>query len=222
MGSKKIGLSGLLLVMALMVSFVPFAWAAAPEYQAEQAKAALVAFGPAGGHEYYIRVTNEKGANIDAKCGIRTANVASTIAFPTASIQTTIGFSECKLNGEEAFGYTNGCEYKFNLVAASSPATATLDILCPSGKEIEFEVNQAGKCKITIPEQKGLKHVIYSNNEGAIPDVTETFSITGLKYTIKKTCPEQAKEETKTNGIYTDGLTRQALVGGIQVGFWVE
>lgn len=220
MRSKKIGLFGLPAIV-LMVTFVPFAGAAAPEYKAKAAKATLLAFAPVGGHENYIRFTNEKGANIDFKCNQRFANQAGTIAFPTTSIQTTIGFSECKLNNEVAFGYPNGCEYKFNLVAASSPPTATLDILCPNGKEIELEVNEAGKCRVHIPEQKGLSHVIYSNNAGPPSDVTETFSITGLKYTIKKNCPEQAKEETKTNGIYTDGLKRQAFAGG-QVGFSVE
>jgi hypothetical protein len=200
-----------LIAVAALVGGIPFAAAeeGSPEFKAGESPATLSVFSASGLHEQYIRVTNEKGENLDVKCNVRTAHVESLTTFPTTSIQARAGFGECEVDGEaKSAAAGNGCEYKFNLVAASSPPTATMDIICPAGKEIEFE---GSKCKVTIPAQTGLKHVIYSNNSKAVPpDAVETFSITSLEYKIKAGCRGQAKNQTKTNGIYTDGLTMQA------------
>jgi len=206
---------------ALALGVVQFAGAddAAPEFHTGNNPATLDAFGPMGGHEYYLRFTNAKGENTDAKCSTRTASLFTATNFPVTSIKTSVGFNGCTLNGETAAAAVNGCEYEFKLVAGSEPVTATLDIVCPFGKKIEFE---SSKCRIDVWPQKGLKHVIYSNNEAAPTDVTETFSITGLEYTVSGFCPGQTKSETKTNGIYTDGLTVQATNAGKFVAVYVE
>jgi hypothetical protein len=220
---KAMGLAAVALIAALAISGVPFAGAeeeAAPEYQSENNPATVDIFSSAGIHEQYIRVTNEKGENLDVKCGIRSANLVTSTTFPTTSIQTRVAFGECTVDGEKAAGVANECEYLFNLVAGSNPATATLKIICPGTKEIEFE---SAKCRVFIPPQENLKHVVYSNNEAAKPpEAVETFSITGLKYWIYSGCRGESKTESKTNGIYTDGLKMQATSGGLQVGFWVK
>jgi hypothetical protein len=211
---------------ALALALVPFALAeeAAPEFQAENSPAKVDAFATGQNlHEQYIRVTNEKGENLDVKCNTRSATLSTATTFPRNSLKTSMGFGECAIAGMAAgSAFTNECEYEFSLVAASNPATATLSILCAAGKEIKFE--SFSGCVIRIPPQKGLKHVLYSNNETVSPpDVTETFSITGLEYTIAKGCPNQTKTETKTNGIDTDGLTmRGTVLTESLVGFWVK
>jgi hypothetical protein len=222
MRSKAIAGSVLAVFIALALNVVPFAGAeeeAAPEFKAEKSPSNIDAFGPVGGHEYYLRFTNQNGVNTDVKCSNRTGSNFNGVTFPTTTLKTSVGFGTCTLNGETAAASTNGCEYEYKLVTGSEPATATLDILCPS-KPIEFA---STKCTITIPEQKGLKHVLFSNTAGATPpDLTATFSITTLEYTVSFSCPEQTKKETKNNGIYTDGLTVQATNGGKLVGISVE
>jgi len=220
---RKLTMLGLVVLAVLAAAVVPLALAeeeAAPEYQSEKNPATVDIFSSVGIHEQYIRGTNEKGENLDVKCGIRSTNLVTSTTFPTTSMQTRVAFSSCTVDGETAAAATNECEYLFNLTAASSPATATLKIICPGAKEIEFE---SAKCRIFIPPQENLKHVIYSNNEAATPpEAVETFSITGLKYWIYNGCRGQTKTESKTNGIYTDGLKMQATSGGKQVGFWVK
>lgn len=223
MRAKAVAFSVLAVIIAVALNVVPLAGAeeeAAPEFKAEKSPSNLDVFAPVGGHEHYLRFTNQNGVNTDVKCSNRSGSNFNGVTFPTTALKTSFNFGGCTLNGETASAATNGCEYEYKLVAGSEPATATLDILCSGGKPIEF---QSTKCAITIPEQKGVKHVLFSNTAGATPpDLTATFSITTLEYTVSIICPEQTKKETKTNGIYTDGLTVQGTNGGKFVGLSVE
>ncbi len=60
--------------------------------------------------------------------------------------------------------------------------TALVDIVgCTAGKKIEF---QSVPCQITIGEQNGLSHVVFTNNAGAPHSVSADFTLSGLAYEL--------------------------------------
>lgn len=162
---------------------------------------------------------------------------AGTVKCSTADFNGTVGtttFSTLTLNAKyetcQAFGFLNatvnmnGCDYLFHIVEGSSPATATVDVVCPTGKEIE--VSSSG-CKAFIPGQTGLIHVILSNTEvGGIKDIDANITISGISYKLTGFfCPGGAGSFNE--GTYTGTATLRAYednggVEGAQISGWVE
>lgn len=126
--------------------------------------------------------------------------------------------------GCKAFGFIgatvspNGCSYVFHLVEGSSPPTATVDIECPSEKEITIT---ASSCVVHVPPQTGLSHVVFAN-EGtkATRDLKASVTVSGIHYTATSGCFNAG---TKANGVYSGTVTIKGFnSGGAQQGIWVE
>jgi hypothetical protein len=123
------------------------------------------------------------------------ANVQEATAIPSYSDPG------CTFGGTSMTVDVNGCKY--TITGAGEPAlTAKLDIVgCESGKHLT--VTQ-GTCELTIPEQNGLSHVVFSNVAGSKPThavISVTFQ--GITYEGDTGC-----------GVNVQGLHHDADLNG--------
>jgi hypothetical protein len=202
---------GLAAVMAMaLTAVVASAAQAAPLFHVEEAPATIT-----GTQTTRQVFTTESGT---VECENATFNGTSSVTT-TASQELSASYSGC--TAFFFFGATinmNGCKYKFNLVEGSSPPTATADLVCAAGKEIEIE---APFCKVTVPAQTGLKHIVFSNTGTKTGrDIDANVTIEGIKYTSQAGCSNAG---TYTNGTLNGGATVKADRGnGTANGLWVE
>lgn len=151
---------------------------------------------------------------------------AATTATTLETSQITYNHTEavnedsCKLGGVVFHKFQmNGCNYRFHSgeTLGAGEITATMDIVCPAGKEIETSGGLL--CSLRVPPQTGLKHVIF-RNEGTTPEtVTGETTVTGLRYTHTGACGDGKAHE---DGIYAGKFTTTAENNaGVQKGITV-
>jgi hypothetical protein len=149
--------------------------------------------------------------------GEHTANVTcesakftSTVTKTSTSQTITPVYTKCKAFGLAAPVAMNGCTYTLNDVAASSPATATVDVVCPAGKVITIKPTGLA-CVIEVGAQAGLKHVI-AENKGIEP--THVF----LNITVGSISAKTNGSECPTPGVtHLDGTyTGTATIEGFE------
>lgn len=216
---KALGLA-LVAVLAMSAMATAAAQAATPEFHTEEA-ATIKGKGPLAGHTHYFKFTNELNKNIFTECP-ESELAGTTLAKTVTSLTLAPTYNKCKTAGMAAEFKPNECDFVVQLVAGSVPPTATFDIVCPGKNEITIE---DAVCTIHIEPQTGLKHILLGTNTevGAKRDVDAVVEIIGLKYTITTGCPFQNKNETRSDGRYTEEVTLQAFkAGGAQQGLWVE
>lgn len=219
----KIKVLSLALIAVAAAIGVPMALAAAPEFNAEESPAKIYGVGNKPGHEHHFKFPNQVGGFVTVVCEKSTISITAH-TVPTDTLTLVPNYSECKIAGETAFAERKGCEYKVKLVAASSPPTGKLDVVCPDGQGITFE---SAKCVIHVLPQTGRQHVVFSNTEPGDAekrDVDATVSISDLEYKITPGCPGVFTTETKKTGTFTEELTLTADRNGKaeQQGFWVN
>jgi hypothetical protein len=130
------------------------------------------------------------------------------------------GYGPCELGAKEVDVDLNGCDYLLHAgeTLGAGKVGGTMDILCPEGAAIDFEVTSMPVCHLIIGEQLGLSALTFTNLGG---DVNVHFGLTELDYTLDLGCPEVG---VFTNGTYGGGTT--TMVGfkgpGMQTAFGVD
>ncbi|HXQ88849.1 MAG TPA: hypothetical protein VN733_04350 [Solirubrobacterales bacterium] len=133
----------------------------------------------------------------------------------------SLGYGPCTLGAKEVHVDVNGCDYLLHAgnTAGEHSVAGTMDIVCPAGKMIDFEVTSIPVCHLTVPAQTGLSALTYTNWTGA-GDVKLDFEISELAYGLDMGCPGPG---TYANGTFT-GIT--TFVGfkepGVQTLFKVD
>lgn len=133
----------------------------------------------------------------------------------------TPGYGPCTLGAKEVHVDLNGCDYLLHAGETSGEHSVegTMDIVCPAGQAIDFEVTSMPVCHLTVPPQTGLSALTYTNWTGA-GDVKLDFEISELAYGLDMGCPGPG---TYANGTFT-GIT--TFVGfkepGVQTLFKVD
>ena len=116
---------------------------------------------------------------------------------PSPTVTTSLSYSGCTFLG--FIGVTvkpNECKYTFH-------ASGTADVVCPTGKSIEFE---AAGCNVKVGSQTGLTSIGYANaGTGSGRTVTVSPNVTNITYTTNSSCPGGAG--TKSTGKYENGKT---------------
>jgi hypothetical protein len=202
---------GLALVAVFALTAVAASAAQAAEFHAEEAPV----FFEGSQVEQHI-FTVDKGT---VKCNTATFTGSSATAT-TATVTLTPVYSTCKFAGTAADVKMNGCDYLFHL---SSATTATVDVVCSGGAEIEVE-STTTNCIVHVPAQNGLSHVILAS-EGTTTtrDITATVTVAGIHYTeVGSEC--KFNGVATTNGTYNGTATIKGFKGqgGAQQGIWVE
>jgi hypothetical protein len=203
--------------LAFGAAAVPGAQAAAPEFKSEVEPVLYEG-------DQVVPLIFTIGLGLSSKC--TTAHFTGTgKTKASTSLTLTPNYGGCELFKEAAEFKTNGCTYVFNLVAASSPPTANMEIVCPAGKEMEIE-SKVVECTVKIGAQKALKHVLFSNGgTKKTSDYTMSFILTGIAYEeVGEKCVEPGAH---ANGEYSGTVTLKGyedLAGkkGAQVGISVE
>jgi hypothetical protein len=131
------------------------------------------------------------------------------------------GYGPCSLGAKEVDVHLNGCDYVVHAgnTIAEDKVGGTMDIVCPEGNVIDFEVTSMPICHLTVPPQAGLSALSFTNLTAA-GDVRLNFEIVELAYGLDMGCPNPG---AYANGTMT-GIT--TLVGfkepGVQTFFRVD
>ncbi len=202
---RKFKLFGVMAVAALALTAVAASAAqAAPEFHVESAPATIT------GEQIGTQVFTTTAGKVECS--------TATFKGSTAVTATTSQLLAPTYSGCRAFGFlsanvaTNGCEYNFHLTAGGvSPFPATVDIVCPAGKEITVTTSFSS-CVIHVPAQTGLGGITITNTgTKTTRDLDVKLAITGIKYSQTGSCT--GGEVTDTNGTLTGEATVKADVG---------
>lgn len=141
------------------------------------------------------------GASVTCKSAVFTGTAP---AEKFTVFEMNPAYSECS-----AFGFV-GSKAKMNECKFAMHITGVVDVKCPTGKEIEIEVNNGGPCIVKIPAQTGLKKLEYVNVTGknGRASVEAKINIKKIAYTSNRKgvgCPAQAEEATYTGGSVAEG-----------------
>lgn len=117
--------------------------------------------------------------------------------------------SVCEVGGKEVHVDVNGCDYLLHAgeTGGMNEVGGTMDILCPPGQAIDFEVTSMPVCHLTVGEQLGLSALTFTSKPG-FGDILLHFELAELDYLLDMGCPEAGFH---TNGTYGSGTT--TLVG---------
>jgi len=143
------------------------------------------------------------------------------LAAAAEELTLTPSYGPCSLGAKEVDVHLNGCDFVVhagNTIGEDNVA-GTMDIVCPQGNAIDFEVTSMPICHLTVPPQAGLNALTYTNLTAA-GDVRLNFEIVELTYGLDMGCPGPG---VYANGTIT-GIT--TLVGfkepGVQTFFRVD
>lgn len=127
---------------------------------------------------------------------------------------------KCTIAGKAVHVSSNGCDYRFHAGATlgADEVEGSMDVKCPAGATIDFEVTSAPVCHLRIGEQLGLNDVTFINRTMA-QDVDFDFDLEGIAYTLGANCSTQG---AFANGTYEGTSTLKAFVAGFNVGFSVD
>lgn len=178
--SRNLKALGLAALAALAIGAVSASAAQAGTFTAGAYPATITGQNVGGSHEF----TTVLGA---MKCGVK---FHGTLAAASQDLTLTPEYgTSCQLGGNEVHVNNNGCDFLFhagNTVVADQ-VKGSVDVKCPTGNRIDFEVTSMVTCHITVPEQLGLTHVTYTDQ--TVPkDVEADLHLTGLLYELDFGC----------------------------------
>jgi hypothetical protein len=207
----RIGLLGLIALTALATAAMAATAAQAGTFTAG-AYPATITGSAVGVH----LLTTERGA---MECA---PSFDGELAAASEELTVTPNFGTCKLGANAVNVKNNGCDFRLHAGLTSTLVedlvSGTMDVVCPQGSAMDFEITSTLICHLTIPAQLGLGTLTFTNRTAA-KDVDANFSIGGLKYTLDAGCPGAGNY---TNGTYGGTSTLKADHGGVGTSFAVE
>lgn len=130
--------------------------------------------------------------------------------------------TQCSLGETEIHVKVNGCDYLLHAGETTGEDTVagSMDIVCPAGKAIDFEITSVPICHLTVPGQTGLNALTFTNRTAA-KDVDLDFALEELVYRLDEGCPGAGNYN---NGSYGAGTTTMiaAKEGGMVIPFGVD
>jgi hypothetical protein len=114
--------------------------------------------GKAAHHVFVVK--NELGETLSFTCNQLTGEATSAATTGWEITLTKIGYDGCSAFGTPVVTRMNGCDYRFDVVLAGEFVVGRLQIKCPEGKSMEFEMAQTG-CVLTIGSQGTESGVTY-------------------------------------------------------------
>lgn len=130
--------------------------------------------------------------------------------------------TQCSLGETEIHVKVNGCDFLLHAgeTTAEDVVAGSMDIICPAGKAIDFEITSMPICHLTLPGQVGLNSLTFTDRTAA-KDVDLDFGLEELVYRLDEGCPGAG---TYNNGSYGAGTTTMvaAKEGGMVIPFAVD
>jgi hypothetical protein len=173
-----------------------------------------------GGASGTVQDTNEGESTYTINAGTakcKTIEFNGSYAASTVSSQTVKPtYKECT-----AFGFINTpidvgtCEFRFNTPVGT---TSTMDIINCGATPITIT---SFNCWVTIGNQNGLGHIVWTNVPGTPDHVLAHFTISGTTYTQHSKSFPGCTNGTFSNGTVVGTTTYKAFVAGSQVNLTV-
>ncbi|HET8814966.1 MAG TPA: hypothetical protein VFM51_08420 [Solirubrobacterales bacterium] len=135
----------------------------------------------------------------------------------TLTVVPTYG-TGCTIEGLMVHVSNNGCDFLLHAgeTLGEHEVGGTMDIQCPVGNAIDFEITAMMFCHLTVPAQEGL--AVKFQNSTMFPDAHLNTNVQGLTYRLDPGCPVVGNYN---NGTYTGTTTVKADHGGMGTGFAV-
>lgn len=153
------------------------------------------------------------GQNVGAhqfstEIGVMNCNVTLHGEMAAASSELTLTPSyatNCGINNKVVHVDMNGCDYLLHAdeTIAADEVGGSMDIECPEGSEIDFEITSLPICHLTVGEQLGLESITYTDRTG-VRDVDADMNLGGVAYGLDVGCAVQGTFE---NGTYAGTTT---------------
>lgn len=162
----------------------------------------------AGAYPATITGQNVGAHQFTTALGVMNCNVTFHGEMAAASSELTLTPSygtNCGINNKVVHVDMNGCDYLFHAgeTIAADEVDGSMDIKCPEGAEIDFEITSMPICHITVPEQLGLESITYTDRTG-VKDVDADMSLGGIAYGLDAGC---TVEGTVEGGTYAGTTT---------------
>jgi hypothetical protein len=199
---------GMLAMLATAAAFAPAAQAG--EFTAGKYPATII-----GTNNVIHKITTNLGVMECAPV------LHGNLEAPSEELTFSLGYGPCTLGANEVDVNVNGCDYRVHAgnTAGQHKVAGTMDIVCPEGSVIDFEVTSVPTCHLTVPGQTGLGALTYTNHTPPT-DVDLDFNLSGLSYTLDMGCPGPG---VYANGAFTGTTTLVAFHPvGVQVAFGVD
>lgn len=100
-------------------------------------------------------------------------------------------YGTCGIEGNVVHVNDNGCDFRLraNATIAMHVVGGSMNIICPDGAKIDFEITAEPVCHVTVPGQNELGPLRYTTDTEA-DDVDLDFQIEGLFYELDMGCPQ--------------------------------
>lgn len=153
---------------------------------------------------------NVGGAHVfTTSAGMMNCNVTFHGEMAAAAGELTLTPTyNCGIGGLQVDVDLNGCDYVLHAgeTVVMDIVNGTMDIKCPVGAKIDFEITSMVPCNITVGEQTGLTAITYTNKTMA-KDVLVDMNLGEIVYTADLGCPGAG---VHNNGTYNGTTTLKA------------
>jgi hypothetical protein len=135
------------------------------------------------------------------------------------TLAPTYGTS-CEIGMKEVHVTNNGCDFRMHAsnTLGEDAVAGTMDIVCPEGNAMDFEITSNPICHLTVPGQASLSALTYTNRTMA-KDVDVDFNIVELVYRLDNNCSVVGNF---ANGTYGGTSTLKADHEGAATSFGVD
>jgi hypothetical protein len=129
--------------------------------------------------------------------------------------------TSCKSEEQSVHISNNGCDLAMRAGSTKEAdvVSGTMDVVCPLGKAIDFELTSPPGCHFMVPAQEKTSLLTY-RMDTAKKTISVEYGVSKLAYVLSSKCPEAAGEYA--NGAYLGTSTLQATNEGLATSFLVE
>jgi hypothetical protein len=145
-----------------------------------------------------------------------------TLASGSESLTLTPNYgTSCESEEKPVHVNENGCDLRLRAGSKVEPEvfSGTMDVVCPIGKAIDFEITSTPICHFIVLPQENKPLFTFRNHPEEKAIYWEA-AVNELKYRLSGTCPEAAGEYS--GGGYLPNGTLRATKGGLSTSLLLE
>jgi len=155
---------------------------------------------------HVIIVENGLGESLSLTCSQLTGEATSSTKTTFGLTITNLGYDSCTAAGAAVSTRMNGCDYSLSAVVFEF-VRGRLQINCPEGKKMEFEIAATG-CILTVGPQGPIEGVTYTNigkEAEATTEITVGINLKSLAVSLDGTQAQCLINPSSVQGTYTTG-----------------
>lgn len=187
--TRKLKTAGLALVAVFALGAIAASAAHAGTFTSDEYPATITGQNVGGAHVF------ETELGVPMNCNVQ---LHGELAAASETVTMTPTYN-CGIGGNVVDVDLNGCDYVLRAGATLGmhEVGGLMDIVCPAGAAIDFEITSMPICHLTVGEQLGLGALTYTNRTMA-KDVDADMSLGGIEYELDEECPVEGVFGTGT------------------------